>query len=97
MSARQFRALLIGNGSYSDPDGVLQPLKGPKNDVTALSEALTSLEYGLFDPADVIVQTDLDRTTLAEELYNFVDGASSDGVMFTSVTTANTLKIPSTT
>jgi hypothetical protein len=81
MSGRQFRALLIGNGSYSDPDGVLQPLKGPKNDVTVLRDALTNVDYGLFDAADVSVRTDLDRTKLAEELYDFVDRASSDDML----------------
>lgn len=79
MTSRTFRALLIGNWNYNDPDGVLQQLKGARNDPTRLHEALTHGEFGLFD--EVLLRENLTGQQLNEEMFNFVDAASPEDIL----------------
>jgi hypothetical protein len=75
MSDMATRALLIGNWEYTDPDRMLRPLKGPKNDLQVLRQALAHPEYGLFNDEDITVLENAPTPTIATTLLSFVQNA----------------------
>ena len=71
-----YRALLIGNWQYEDPDKGFGVLNGPKNDLRLMQEALTDTDFGLFD--DVETRTNLPWAKLRGELFKFLSQAKPD-------------------
>jgi len=69
------RALLIGNWEYRDPEDLLKPLKGPKNDILALRKALSHPEFGLMREQDIMVVENLETPDLSTTLHEFVTEA----------------------
>lgn len=69
----RFRALLVGNGKYQDPD--LEELRGPHNDVDKLREELTNPETGLFECQEPLVDESADtiRARIAD-FFHYADG-----------------------
>ena len=60
-----FRALIIGNNEYKDPDGIWNPLKTPINDAKAIY-ALLQEEYG-FDPNNIMLLKNATRADILAE------------------------------
>ncbi|MCA2218036.1 caspase family protein [Jidongwangia harbinensis] len=74
MNDERYRALLIGNWEYIDPDKVLLPLNGPPNDLVVIREALTHPEYGLFRDQDITVEANITSQEMGRRLHSFVQG-----------------------
>lgn len=71
-----YKALLIANWSFQYPDDLEEryrwpPLKGPKNDIDLMFEALTDPDYGLFRAEDITCCRNYTRSELGEAIENF--------------------------
>jgi Caspase domain len=71
------KALLIANGAYPQESG-LTPLKGPKNDLRAMKDALLHPKYGLLSEANITCCEEYESDGLAGAIEGFLDGTSSD-------------------
>jgi hypothetical protein len=76
----QYRALLIGNWEYDQNDPRLQPLRGPRHNLTKLTEALSDPNFGLLAGAEeqIQVRTNLRATEISTALRRFVTESGTD-------------------
>ena len=70
------KALLIANWEFTPPDDVevqysWPALKGPKNDLKPLADALTTKPYGIFEPENIVFCENLDTSALGERIEKF--------------------------
>jgi hypothetical protein len=73
-----YKALLVVNWEYRDPAKVLTPLKGPRNDLKAMRDALTHSSFGLFDENNVRCFENVTRADMPIIFYEFLYGAGKD-------------------
>ena len=72
------KAFLLGNWDYEDPNKALTPLKGPRNDLQAMCEALTHEQFGLFKTEDVTVHQNLKWFEMRPAFQQFLQDAGRD-------------------
>ena len=75
MTELNFKALLVGNGTYPKDPHNLPDLKGPQNDLRILEEALTHSQVGLFRKKDTQVLLDCTKDEVMETAYEFFESA----------------------
>lgn len=75
MTELNFKALLVGNGTYPKDPHNLPELKGPQNDLRILEETLTHSQVGLFRKEDVQVLLDCTKSEVMETANEFFDSA----------------------
>ncbi len=73
-----YKALLIGNWEYSDESKVLLPLKGPRNDLRLMRDALTHSRFGLFEPENVKCSENLKFAEMQTTCLDFLKAAKID-------------------
>lgn len=77
-----YRALLISNWEYADPDQGYAPLKGPRNDLERMAAALTHEEFGLFDVGGVDARANVKAWDMRGAFHDFLKGAKrSDNLL----------------
>ena len=79
--ARRYRALLIGNSTYSADEHNLQTLKGPIKDIAALNRALVDPDTGLFADLDVTLLPEATSARAVRALGRFFTSAERDDVL----------------
>jgi hypothetical protein len=80
MSELVYKALLIGNGAFADPN--LRPLSGPANDVRLLRDALVHPSRGLHRRENVRCLVDRPCPELLVEIEQFFLQARKDDQLF---------------
>lgn len=73
-----YKALLISNWAYSDPEDKLRPVYGPRHNLPLLCDALTKAEYGLFTADTLVSRSNLTGVEIGIEIENFIEDASPD-------------------
>lgn len=73
-----YKALLIGNWEYSDESKVLLPLKGPRNDLQVMRDALTDSRFGLFEPENVNCSENLKFAEMQTTCLEFLKTAKTE-------------------
>lgn len=71
-----YRALLIANWEYQDPDQTLGPLRGPENDLVAMEAALKHPAFGLFERVEA--WPNLSTSDMGQTFWSFLRGAGTD-------------------
>ncbi len=79
---RTYRALLVGNGTYSAPRERPSTLFGPPNDVRAIRSALCHPDWGLHEESNVEVLIDQGRDKIARATERFFSSASGLDQLF---------------
>jgi len=74
----RFKAFLLSNWEYNDPSRVLMPLKGPRNDLHAMRDALTHDRFGLFKPEDIVERQNLPWSEMRTEFLRFLHDAEKE-------------------
>ena len=69
----RFRAVLIANAEYRDPDERLHRLNGPRHDLAAMWNALTHHELGLFPPENVKRVENQTSQEIADVLHGTIE------------------------
>jgi len=73
-----FKAFLLANWQYKDLSGVLTPLKGPRNDLRTMSDALTHDRFGLFKSEDITVRENLTWSEMRKDILQFLQDAEKE-------------------
>ena len=73
-----YKALLIGNWEYNDESRVLLPLKGPRNDIRIVFDALTDSKLGLFEPENVKCSENLKFADMQTTCLDFLKAAKTE-------------------
>jgi caspase domain-containing protein len=73
-----YQALLVANWEYEDPNKILGPLKGPRNDLALMKSVLTDSQFGLFSAETVKVRENLTTEKLRVEFLSFLQDAKPD-------------------
>lgn len=69
------KALLIANWAYADPERTLEALKGPEHNLGLLAKALTDEAYGLFEPANIRLESNLAMADIRTAMWDFTHHA----------------------
>ena len=71
-----FKALLVANWDYADPQERLRPLRGPSHDLGALRQAILHADFGLFrPPAEIQERDNLTVQRMSEAFESFLGKA----------------------
>ena len=73
-----YKALLIANWEYSDGSKKLTPLRGPRNDLRVMHEALTDSRFGLFESENVKCHSNLEFAEMPGAFLEFLKAADRD-------------------
>jgi hypothetical protein len=79
--AGRYRALLIGNSTYTADEHNLQTLKGPVKDIAVLNRALADRDAGMFADVDVTLVPEATSTRALRALGTFFATAHRDDVL----------------
>lgn len=73
-----YKALLIGNWQYVDPDEKLKAVHGPEHNLPRLRDALIEDNYGLFAVEDLWLRQNLTGVQIGVEIENFIEAAGPE-------------------
>lgn len=74
----RFKALLVANWEYHGASNGLAPLKGPRNDLSAMRDALTHRHFGLCDPANIESFENLTSAQIGREFLRFLQDTGKE-------------------